>query len=368
MKIAIDASRAFLHERTGIEEYSYQLIKHLREPLEDKKVILFLRRGTRDNIDFPLPDTWRVKELWAPRLWTYVRLSLSLLWHRPTHLLVPGHIVPPIHPKNTTVVIHGLEYEMHPASYSAYERWTMRRGIKNSCKWARNIVCVSNNTKKDLMDLYKIDSQKIRVVYEGVNIAPVEDLVTTTAALQKFGLQKMGYIIFIGRIEERKNIVEILNAYEIVRRHFYLQQRLVLVGKGGYGYDRIKKVIDAHPFSADIVCTGFVTTEEKWALLRNASVFVFPTLYEGFGLPVLEAQQVGVPVVTSSNSSLQEIARDSALLADPSSATDIAHHIHTLISDPAVREDMIHRGQDNITRFTWERCARLVTKMLLHKK
>lgn len=367
MKIAIDASRAFLHERTGIEEYSYQLIKHLRDPLKEYRVILFLRRGTKENIDFELPENWRVKELWSPRFWTYFRFSLSLLWHRPDKLLVPGHIVPPIHPKSTTVVIHGLEYEIHPEAYSKYEVFSMRKGIKNSCKWARNIVCVSNNTKRDLIRLYDVHKDKMRVVYEGVNPAMRENERITNESMAKHNIRKQEYIVFIGRLEERKNILQILNAYEILKRHFLIPHKLVLVGKGGYGWDRIEKEIAEHPFSNDIVVTGFVGEEEKWSLMRHAAVFVFPTLYEGFGLPILEAQQLGVPVVTSDNSSLTEVAKDSALLVDPLQASDIAEKIKQLLTDQKIRDEMIQRGFKNIERFTWKRCARLVTKLMFRR-
>lgn len=366
MKIAIDASRAFLHERTGIEEYSYQLIKHLREPLKEYRVTLFLRRGTKENIDFELPENWRVKELWAPRFWTYVRLSLSLLFHRPEKLLVPGHIVPPIHPRNTTVVVHGLEFEIHPEAYSQYEVLSMRKGIKNSCKWAKNIICVSNNTKKDLIRLYGISKEKIRVVYEGVNPAMRENERITSETMAKYEIEKQGYIIFIGRLEERKNIVSILKAFEIIKRHFALGHKLVLVGKGGYGWDRIDREIEDHPYAQDIIVTGFVGEEEKWSLFRHAAVFVFPSLYEGFGLPVLEAQQLGVPVVTSKNSSLREVARDSALLVDPLHVSDIAEKINQLIIDPNLRKKIIQCGFKNIQRFTWDRCARLVAKVLIN--
>jgi glycosyltransferase involved in cell wall biosynthesis len=367
MKIAIDASRAFLHERTGIEEYSYQLIKHLRTPLKEHRVMLFLRRGTRENIDFEVPENWRIRELWAPRLWTYIRLSLALLFRRFDKLLVPGHIVPPFHPKSTTVVIHGLEFEIHPEAYSAYERRSMRRGIKNSCKWARNIVCVSNNTKRDLIRLYDVAHDKIRVVYEGVNPAMRENERITAETMARYQLQSQGYIIFIGRLEERKNISTVLKAFEIMKRHFGFGHKLVLVGKGGYGWDRIKKEIDEHPFTADIIVTGFVGEEEKWSLLRHAAVFIFPSLYEGFGLPVLEAQQLGVPVVTSNNSSLREVAKDSAILVDPSDISSIAESINLLISDPQKRNEIVMRGFKNIERFTWERCARLVAKLMMRR-
>ena len=366
-KIAIDASRAFLHERTGIEEYSYQIIKHLRITLLEERVILFLRRGTKENIDFTLPKNWVVKELWSPRLWTYVRLSLAILIHRPEYLFVPGHIVPPIHPKKTTVVIHGLEYEMHPASYSRYERFSMRRGIKNSCRWARNIVCVSNNTKKDLIRLYDIDQEKIRVAYEGVNRAPDEKMDLSQETLAKYNLNDKEYFIFVGRLEERKNISRILNAFEILKKHFLVPHKLVLAGKGGYGWDRISKEIAEHPFTHDIVLTGFVSTEEKFSLLRHASICLFPTLYEGFGLPILEAQQLSVPVITSNNSSLKEIALDSALLVDPYVAADIAEKINLLVTNEQLRARIIQKGLENCNRFTWERSAQLVTKMIFRK-
>lgn len=364
MKIAIDASRAFLHERTGIEEYSYQLIKHLRTPLEKHKVVLYVRRGTQENIDFELPDAWKVRVLWAPRFWTYLRLSFSLLLHRPDKLLVPGHIVPPVHPKDTTAVVHGLEYEMTPEAYSRYERFSMRKGIKNSCKWAKNIICVSNNTKRDLMELYDVSKEKIRVVYEGVNPAPKENVQVDSEILFDYELQKQRYLVFIGRLEERKNISNIINAYEILRRHFTIDQKLVLVGKGGHGWERIAKEIDEHSFKKDIIVTGFVSEEAKWALMRNASAFVFPTLYEGFGLPVLEAQQLGVPVVTSRNSSLREVAKKSALLVDPMQPSDIAEKINMLLTNQKVRKDIISLGFENLKRFNWDRCAKLVAKVV----
>jgi glycosyltransferase involved in cell wall biosynthesis len=365
MKIAIDASRAFLHERTGIEEYSYQLIKHLRKPLKKYEVILYVRKGTQENVDFKLPDSWKVQTLWFPRFWTYIRLSLTLLLHRPDKMLVPGHIVPPIHPKDTVVVVHGLEYEVTPEAYSRYERMSMRRGIKNSCKWAKNIICVSNNTKRDLMRLYDVPKEKIRVVYEGVNSAVNDDIQSSINILNKYGIQKQQYLIFIGRLEERKNISNIIKAYEIARKQFGLTQKLLLVGKAGHGWKNIRNEILEHPFADDIIVTGFVLNEEKWALFRNASVFVFPTNYEGFGLPILEAQQLGVPVITSNNSSLKEIGRDSVLLVNPKMPEDIACKMNALFTNNQLRQEIINRGFENIKRFDWDKCARLVSKVVV---
>lgn len=365
MRIAIDASRAFLHERTGIEEYSYQLIKHLRKYLADEQVILYLRKGTEENIDFNLPPTWKVKELKAKRFWTYWRLSWELLFHWPDRLLISSHIVPPIHPKNTTAVIHGIEYEIYPEAYSKKEYRAMRRGIQNSCKWARRIICVSNNTKKDLTNYYNISESKMRVIYEGINPVWESEEHYDTILLQRNGLERKKYLFFVGRLEERKNIVNILKAFEILKTHFRIPHKLVLAGKPGFGWENIEKELEEHEYKDDILLTGFVTDQEKWSLLKNASVFVFPTLYEGFGLPVLEAQQVGVPVVTSDNSSLREVARDSALKADPHVPAEIAEQAHILISDQEKRNEIINDGYENLKRFSWDRCAKLMAKVLM---
>ncbi len=364
MRIAIDGSRAFLHERTGIEEYSYQLIKHLRKYLMDDQVILYLRKGTEENIDFNLPRNWEVKELSARRFWTYWRLSWEILFHWPDRLLISSHIVPPIHPKNTTSVIHGIEYEIYPEAYSKKEYRTMRRGIRNSCKWAKRIICVSNNTKKDLVEYYDVPESKMRVIYEGVNPAYESEEHYDTILLQRNGLERKKYLFFIGRLEERKNIINILKAFEVLKTHFRVPHKLVLAGKPGFGWEYIEEELEEHEYKDDILLTGFVTDKEKWSFLRNASVFVFPTLYEGFGLPILEAQQVGIPVVTSDHSSLKEAALESTLMADPHVPAEIAEKTHVLISDQEKRNDVINKGYENIKRFSWDRCAKLMAKVL----
>ncbi len=365
MKIAIDASRAFLHERTGIEEYSYQLIKNMRESLKDYNVTLFLRSNTKENVDFQLPENWKVKELWAPKYWTYVRLSLALFLGRYDRLFVPSHIVPPFHPKRTVVTVHGLEYEMTPEAFSDFEIHRMRRGIKNSCKWAKYIICVSNNTKKDLMELYDIPREKIRVIYEGKNLPTIVSNSVTTKIINSFGLEFGSYLIFVGRLETRKNIINILQAYEMLREHFKITEKLVLVGKEGHGWEEIQQKIDEHFFRDDIIITGFVSDEEKGALMRGASVFVFPTLYEGFGLPVLESQELGVPVVTSNSSSLKEVAGESALLVDPQKPSEIAKAINELLTNEELAKEIIQKGIDNLDRFDWKRAGELTSRVIL---
>ena len=167
MRIGIDASRAFMKERTGIEEYSYQVVKSLRGKLKNHQVVLYLRKG--QAVDFDLPAGWRVKVIRWPYLWTQFGLSLEMLLRPVDALFIPSHTVPMIHPKKTVVTVHGLEYEVMPQAYSFPARMYMRLSIKFSCRWAATIIAVSENTKKDLINIYKIPGEKIRVVHEGVS-------------------------------------------------------------------------------------------------------------------------------------------------------------------------------------------------------
>ncbi|EKD58580.1 MAG: group 1 glycosyl transferase [uncultured bacterium] len=357
MKIGIDASRAFLKNRTGIEEYSYQIIKHLRNELDARQyqVVLYLRRG--QEIDFKLPQNWTIKIIQWPRFWTQIGLSLEMLLNPVDTLLIPAHTVPIMHPRNTIVVVHGLEYEFCPQAYSRLARIYMRWTIKKSCKWASKIISVSENTKKDLIRLYKVRAEKIFVIYEGY-AQESRIMNQESREISKFMIHDSRFIAFIGRVEQRKNISKVVEAFELLKEKYETEHRLVLAGRPGYGYENIKFQISNSKFCDDIIELGYIGEEEKWELLKNADAFLFPTLYEGFGIPILEAQSVGCPVIASGNSSIPEVAGKSALLVDPDSAEEIAENIHELLSNNDFKNAIIQKGLENVKRFSWEKCAR----------
>lgn len=405
MLIGIDASRAFLKRRTGIEEYSYQVISSLRAPLGDTDVVLYIRSD--QSVSFDLPKRWRVKKLRAPRFWTQIRLSLEMLFHPPDVLFVPAHTVPLIHPARnatllnsqimrlvrkffhvfsfcsfehnvaggparTIVTVHGLEYEIFPNGYSLWERLYMRFSIRFSTYVAKRVIAVSENTRRDLVHLYGIPTEKISVVHEGVstneefrisNFESNRNEGTEKLKIEsKFKIQNSKFLLFIGRLEERKNIVRIIEAFGILKEKHAIPHELVLAGKPGFGYERIRFKIQGSRFKIHEL--GYVSEEEKSALLRSADIFLFPTLYEGFGLPILEAQAAGVPVVTSETSSLPEIGGEGALYADPLSASDIAEKTWQVLSSPGLRSDIMQKGYGNVRRFGWARCADAVALVL----
>jgi glycosyltransferase involved in cell wall biosynthesis len=318
-------------------------------------VVLYLRKN--QEVDFDLPKNWETKTINWPRFWTQIGLSLEMLLRPVDALFVPAHTVPIIHPKNTIVTIHGLEYEFCGGAYSFLERIYMRCSIKNSCQWARKIIAVSENTKKDLMKLYNVSEEKIDVIYEGYDCPAVQNHNPTN----KYGK----YLSFIGRIEERKNIVNIINAFEILKEQYKIPHKLVLAGKPGFGYEKIKDRIANANCQKNIVELGYISKEERSELLKNADVFVFPTLYEGFGIPVLEAQSLGTPVVASNNSSIPEVTSGSVLLVDPNNAEEIADAIYKIISDENIKQALIGKGLENVKRFDWEKCAREIARLIV---
>ena len=362
MRIGIDGSRGFLKQRTGIEEYSYQVIKHLREKFSDDQVIVYLRAG--QEIDFSLPKNWKVRRINFPFFWTQIGLSLELLLHPVDVLFVPAHTIPCYHPKNTIVTVHGLEYEIMPEAYSSWERMYMRFSIKNSCRWAKKIISVSRNTRQDLMSLYDISEEKINIVYEGYEKKGTD----AGAVVNVDKAEQEPYFLFVGRLEKRKNIERMIASFDMFKDRYRTGHKLFLVGKFGYGEEDIKERIAGSKYKKDIVVLGFVSEQKKWQLFDAASVFLFPTLYEGFGIPVLEAQSRGVPVITSNVSSLPEIANLSTILVDPKEPEFIAEAMRSLTIDgEKTRKELVLKGYENVKRFSWENCADLIAKILTEK-
>ena len=362
MIIGIDGSRAFIKNRTGIEEYSYQVIKNLRDKLKDGEVRIYLKKN--QEIDFDIPNNWKIKIIRWPRLWTQVGLSLEIFLHPVSVLFIPAHVVPIIHPVNTIVVVHGLEFEFVSEAYSFWARFYMRWSIKSSCRWAKRIIAVSENTKKDLMELYKVPKEKVKVVYEGYEKTTPSQF-TEPPLLLKEGVGVVDKsLLFIGRLEERKNIVGIIKTFEILKEKYNIPHKLILAGQPGYNYENSKIKIRNSKFRDEIIETGYVSKKEKNELLNNAEVFLFPTFYEGFGLPILEAQAAGVPVIASKNSSIPEVAGDSAILVNPRKPEKMAEAVWKVLSDNNLRESLVEKGLGNVKRFSWEKCAEEIKEIL----
>lgn len=366
MKIGIDASRAFVKQRTGIEEYAYQIISNFRHQLEKCEVFLYVRKRDFDLVDFPLPANWNVKPVPYRYFWTQIGLSWELLTNPVDVLFVPAHTVPIVHPRDTVVTVHGLEYEHCPESYSGYSKAFHGVFVKKSCQWAKVIVAVSNNTKKDLVGMYGIEPEKIKVVYNGVDENFKKQASSDRPESKKFFISEFGsFVLFVGRLEKRKNIIGIVQAFEILKGKFGYDGKLILVGKPGFGIGEIRDFIKKNKFQEDIIEFGFASEEQREELLANADVFLFPSLCEGFGIPILEAQSLGTPVVTSNIGPLDEVAGNTEILVDPKNFGKIAELADKIIRNDHFAKDVSRKGLKNVMRFSWEKSASETAKILL---
>lgn len=365
MLIGINASSALKENPTGVEEYVFHFVKHLAVIPESRahRFVLYLNSGLRsERLKYfeTLPENFEIKFLSFPFLWTQIRLAWELKSAKLNALFIPVHILPFIHPRNSVVALHGLEYEyfpeLYPAWHLAYLRWSTRYALKNASK----IIAVSENTKKDLVKIYGGDPDKITVIHHGIEYDP-------NVKFQALNTKKENYILYIGRIELKKNVLGMIESYNKFRGiNSERRTKLVLAGGRGFGLEKIKKAISESKYKNDIILKGYVSEEEKNKLLKNSAIFLFPSFYEGFGLPVLEAQAAGVPVVISNNSCLPEIAGAGAMLVDPNNSFEIAGALEKILSSEELRQDLIIAGFKNIERFSWDKCARETLKVLVN--
>lgn len=365
MIIGINAAAAIKQLRTGVEEYAYQLIKHLTMLPEagEHRFLLYVpsvlaKRERREGLfDFPLPPNFEVKILkWPLPMWTQLRLAGEMMLKKPEALFIPVHILPFFYPKNSVVALHGLEYEYFPEYYPLFFRKYLQWSTKQALKKARKIIAVSENTKNDLVEIYGASPENIEVIHHGIE--PGRADVKSARGGR--------YLLYIGRIELKKNLLGILEAYKILKQKYKIPHELVLAGKPGYGYEKIKIQMDILRQSSGykIRELGYVGEEQKWELLAGADVFLFPSFYEGFGIPVLEAQTAGAPVVTADNSCLSEVAGKGALYADAKNPEATAAAVYNLIDDKGLRDKLIQLGFENVRRFGWEKCARKTLEII----
>lgn len=359
MIIGIDASRAAKNERTGVEEYTYQIIKNLAGIDTKNNYRLYTDRDLPRSLTSVLPGNFTVRKLPFLRLWTQVRLAWETWLNPPSVLWLPASSIPVFHLSNTVVTIHGLEFAYWPEAYTFWQRKYLDFSTKLAVKKASKLLAVSNNTKKDLLKLYQADSQKIEVVYNGYNrYTPASNWQNI---LGDYQLVKQNYFLFHGRLEKRKNLVRLVKAFASLSKR-EPAAKLVLVGKAGNGFSEIDEVIDKSSAKAKIIKTGYLPYSKLFALIAHARGLVYPSLYEGFGIPVLDGLSMGVPVICSRSSSLPEVGGEAVLYCNPQSESDIYKKL-AMVWHEKWRPDPV-QVKTQISKFTWQRAAVKIHKIL----
>lgn len=362
MIVGIDASRAISDAPTGTETYSRELIRALLA-LDQKN---FYRLYTRQAVErecFSMSRNFEIRAIPFPRLWTHWRLSLEMLAHPPDVLFVPAHVLPLAHPRRSVVTIHDLGDlyfpTAHPIDQRIYQSWSRRWNARK----ASHLFADSQATKDDLIKFYRVDPPKISVVYPAYDarlFKPVRDARVVEETMVRFRVDR-DYILTIGTIHPRKNYIRLIEAFARLPTTNY---QLLIVGKRGWHYHPIYKRVQELNLQSRIAFLDFVPASDLPALISGARLFAFPSLHEGFGLPILEAQACGTPVVCSNTSSLPEAAGEGALFFDPHDVNAIADAVQRALSGTVLRETLIARGFENVKRFSWEKSAQGVMGVL----
>lgn len=373
MFIGVDASRALRARRTGTERYSLEIIRHLlalKEASEHQWRLYTDAADVDSRLTAHFPDDGHVEMCVLParRLWTHRRLAREVTQRPPDVLFVPAHVIPFAAPivrlPPSVVTVHDLGYHVFPEGHPWKQRLYLELTTRWSVRVAQKVIAVSQATAKDLMTLYQTPSDRIRVIYE----APAQSAPVAPEQMQavraRYALQRP-YALFIGTIHPRKNIVRLVQAYQQLARNGEATWDLVFAGASGWMAEGLAEQVAAMGLGRSVRFLGYVPDEALPALLKGALFFAFPSLFEGFGLPVLEAQSYGVPVLTSNNSALPEIAGDAALLVDPTDVDAIADAMLRLSRDAALRQRLIEAGYANVKRFSWEKAARETLAVLL---
>jgi glycosyltransferase involved in cell wall biosynthesis len=370
MKIGLDCSTAVLKNKTGVGNYAFNLAHALTRIDKENFYIFypyFYRVFLGIEKDFKLPRTENSRVAYEnlPHYLFYFLLSKGTPSFLKEKMLGDVDIVhstnfsaPRLMHKKLVVTIYDLTVFTHPECHQKGNIDFCAKGIRDSLLYADKVIAISEHTKKDLMEILNAPSDMISVTQlaAGSDYYEVKDLATIRQAKEKYGLPEE-YVLFVGSLEPRKNIKGLLKAYSAIPVKLRKDFPLVIAGGKGWLNSDIPALVDGLDIKESVRFTGYIDGNDISAVYSGASVFAYPSLYEGFGLPILEAMSCGAPVITSNTSSMPEVAGDAALLVDPLNADELAFALETVLEKEDLRADMRKKGLARASQFSWDRCA-----------
>lgn len=354
-------------KRSGIGTYAYELAKRLERDGEFSfvgNVFNFLGRNDNglalEGISMPVRTQKSVPYGVYRRIWHMVPVSYSMMFPRADLSIFFNYIVPPKVSGKVITTIHDLTYLRYPETMDKRNLKRIETDIKRSIDRSDHILVVSEFTKWEVVSMLGVEASHISVVHNAPSIT--DKLLEYSCLREKYGIEKP-YLLYVGTIEPRKNIVRMIRAFEALKEQENIPHQLVLAGGMGWNTEEIKRTIEHSVWREDLVLTGYISGEEKNTLYANAAVFLFPSLYEGFGIPPLEAMHFGCPVICANTASLPEVVGNAAELVDPMDGSSIAEGIFRVISDDLYRDQLIQAGYVQEKKFTWERSAERLKRL-----
>lgn len=369
MKIAIDA-RGLDGNKSGIPTYIEEIVKQINQNDHENEYILYSTKEIK--LDFEPNKNIKLKcteKNHLGSLWIYFKLPQMLKQDEIDVYWGTQHVLPARnkYTKNIkyVVTIHDLAIEKIKGVGSFKNTIIQKVFLKKSLKNADKIIAISEATKKDIIEIFKTKEEKIKVIYNGTNLKDKQnknkiDPKEEKQIQEKFGIKDTPYIFFLSTIEPRKNIETLIRSFNYIRRKENTNLKLIIAGGLGWKYESVLEQIEKSEYKEDIILPGYISKNEKNYLYKNAECFVYPSLYEGFGLPILEAMAEECLVITGNNSSLPEVGGDVAIYYN--NALDYGELgnkiIETINLSQEEKDKKIKQGIEQVKKFSWEKCAK----------
>ena len=356
MIIGVDGNEANVEKLVGVSVYTLKLLEYFKKNADSHlRFKIFLKYPPLNHLPKE-NDFFRYKVVKGP-LWSQVTLPLHFFKEiikkeKLNVFFSPAHYAPRFLPFKSVVTVHDLSYFYFPEEFLKKDLYQLKNWTAYSVKRAQKVIAVSKTTKKDLIKFYKLPEEKIKVIYNGWEKKSVKP------KKPNFNLRPKKFILFVSTIQPRKNIVRLATAFDKFKKETQADLKLVIAGKKGWLYQKIFYDVEKFQAKNEIIFTDYLSENELAWLYKNALFFVHPSLYEGFGLPVLEAFSRSLPVACSFTGALPEVAGEAGVYFDPLNVDDIKDKIEKLWKDKALREKLKKQGKQRLKEFSWEKCGK----------
>lgn len=359
MRIGING-RFLIAKRTGVQRAAYNLIRTLIEVDRDNEYVIFTGREQIGAADWNFSnvtvvgDDLRPSESFRNHFWEQIRLPKLSKKYKIDILHSPANVAPLFYRGKSIINIHDLCFVVNPQWYSFAFRTVYNLIIPQLAKRATKVITNSNNSKNDLLQHFNLPAERVSLVYWAVDDTFSLPLVAPDSEVN---VGESDYILYVGSLEPRKNINILIEAYEQLRRQYpEIKTKLVLIGGESPLFAAVQ--LNVREYRDDIIFKGFVSDAELSGYYRRARLVAYPSLYEGFGLPPLEAMASGVPVVTSSSSSIPEVVGHAAVLVNPRDCQQLTRSLYRVLTDDDLCKEMIAAGFTQVAKFNWYRVVR----------
>lgn len=377
MLIGIDGNEANVVKRVGISEYAYQLLRQfsdIRHQTSDIRFQIYLKDHPLGHLPKENPN-WHYRVVTPGKFWTQWRLPLDLYANklRPDVFFSPTHYAPRFSPVPTVMSVMDLSYLYFPELFNKSDLYQLRNWTSYSVKNAKKVLTISNSSRDDIIREYGVAEEKVLTIYPGIKdpLSLSPHVYGMNVLKAKYDISE-NYLLFVGTLQPRKNIIRLIEAFHQVIKSSSQKSssakledlQLVIVGKKGWLYESILQTPENLGIAERVKFLDGVSDEDLVAFYKHAICYVLPSLYEGFGLPVLEAMKYGCPVITSNVSSLPEAGGDAALYVDPGNVEDIVEKITLVLTHDKIRHEMVEKGKIQVKKFSWEKTAMKTLEVL----